>query len=404
MTARLVSIVFAVIPVSAALAQSPDPYGQYVRSQYGQAGVPAYGQPATPAQATQPVQPQGPTVYPPPGTAAPIVMLAPAQLDQLLASVALYPDPLLATVLTASMSPEEVASADGWLRSIYPQFPPDAWIAAQPWQEGVKALIRTPAALNFLARNPQYTAALGNAYRYQPGEVFLSVQRLRMQAHFAGNLTSTSTQTVAFDGGSIRILPTDPYAIAVPVYDPAVVYVRRPVVVYQPPVVVYRPPPVVVRPVPPPPECGPVLHIDWTFRRIERPSHPPRFVPPPPSWGSPGRPSWRDRDDDRHERPAPRQEPPRWSPPRDRDDDRSDRGRGTDWGGNPGSDRGDRGGSDRGDRGGADRGDRGDRGGSDRGDRGGVDRPPTPPAQDRNDARDRDEERRRGRGTRTPIS
>ncbi len=37
------------------------------------------------------------------------------QLDQMLAPVALFPDPLLSQVLMASTYPEEVAQAAGWV-------------------------------------------------------------------------------------------------------------------------------------------------------------------------------------------------------------------------------------------------------------------------------------------------
>ncbi|MGA2197646.1 MAG: DUF3300 domain-containing protein, partial [Bryobacteraceae bacterium] len=55
---------------------------------------------------------------PVPGQQAPVQaqMLAPAQLDDLVAPIALYPDALLSQVLVASTYPLEVVEAQQWLQ------------------------------------------------------------------------------------------------------------------------------------------------------------------------------------------------------------------------------------------------------------------------------------------------
>ena len=51
------------------------------------------------------------------GTAgAPKTVLTPQQLDNLVAPIALYPDPLLSQVLAASTYPLEVVEANQWLQ------------------------------------------------------------------------------------------------------------------------------------------------------------------------------------------------------------------------------------------------------------------------------------------------
>jgi hypothetical protein len=54
---------------------------------------------------------------PPPTSAAvpPAQLLLQAQLDQLVAPIALYPDPLLAQILMASTYPLEVVEAARWI-------------------------------------------------------------------------------------------------------------------------------------------------------------------------------------------------------------------------------------------------------------------------------------------------
>jgi hypothetical protein len=55
----------------------------------------------------------------------------------------------------------------------------------------------------------------------------MAVQRLRRMARSMGNLESAPQQQVIVERDYIQILPAQPRLIYVPVYDPAVVYVRR---------------------------------------------------------------------------------------------------------------------------------------------------------------------------------
>jgi hypothetical protein len=65
----------------------------------------------------------------------------------------------------------------------------------------------------------------------QPGEVMDAIQVLRRRAQAAGNLTSTSNQTVTTQGQSIAIQPANPAVVYVPAYDPWLVY-GTPVLAY----------------------------------------------------------------------------------------------------------------------------------------------------------------------------
>src|SRR4029077_11539913 len=74
----------------------------------------ALAAPAAWAQDTvQPLQNGAP---PPPNSAPPAPIYTSAQLDQLLAPVALYPDQLLGQILMAATYPLEVVQADRWLQ------------------------------------------------------------------------------------------------------------------------------------------------------------------------------------------------------------------------------------------------------------------------------------------------
>ena len=144
------------------------------------------------------------------------------ELDNLLAPIALYPDPLLAQMLPASTYPAEIAEAADWLRrggSI-------SGIDWQNWDESVKAIAHYPNVLKMMADNMDWTADLGDAFLNQPENVANSIQRLRWQARRAGNLESTSQHTVIVMENYIEIIPAQPRYMYVPQYDPSVVYVQ----------------------------------------------------------------------------------------------------------------------------------------------------------------------------------
>jgi hypothetical protein len=146
------------------------------------------------------------------------------ELDDLLAPIALYPDPLLAEILPASTYPEEVADAAAWLTS----GGDPSRIDEKNWDEAVKAVAHYPDILFMMSGDMDWTADLGDAFLNQPEDVTRSIQRLRWRARAVGNLVNNDEQTVVTEGDSIQIIPAQPQYIYVPQYNPAVVYVQRP--------------------------------------------------------------------------------------------------------------------------------------------------------------------------------
>jgi hypothetical protein len=160
---------------------------------------------------------------PPPGSYAPLDAM---QLDQLVAPIALYPDSLVAQVLTASTFGDQVNDADNWMHQ-NGGMPPDQLAAAvnnMPWDPSVKALTEFPTVLDNMARNNGWTVALGNAYYNQPGDVMNAVQAMRYQAQQAGNLRSSPQERVYTSGGLVVIEPVNAALVYVPYYNPWVVY------------------------------------------------------------------------------------------------------------------------------------------------------------------------------------
>jgi len=151
-----------------------------------------------------------------------------AQLDQLLAPIALYPDPLVAQILMAATYPLDVAEAGRWLQNGYNASlrgnQLDAELQYQKWAPSVKALISFPDIVRMMDSNLQWTEQLGEAFLGQQAQVMDEVQSLRHQAYAAGVLRSTPQQYVVLQDGLISIEPVSPEIIYVPVYNPSVVY------------------------------------------------------------------------------------------------------------------------------------------------------------------------------------
>lgn len=156
------------------------------------------------------------------------VALAPPQLDQLVARIALYPDPLLAQVLTASTYWSEIPEAATWADQ-HSYLKGDALAQAiqadhLQWDPSILALLPFPSVLDMMARDPGWTEQLGNAVLTQDSDVMDAVQRMRQRARSYGYLAPNGYVNVVADGGYIQILPVDPNVLYVPYYDPLVVF------------------------------------------------------------------------------------------------------------------------------------------------------------------------------------
>ena len=153
--------------------------------------------------------------------------LAPEQLEQLVAPIALYPDQLVAQILTASTYPAQITAADQMVRSMNgapPEQIAQSAGAQTSWDPSIKALTAFPQVLAMLDGNLQWTAGLGNAYYNQPQDVLETIQVLRERAQQSGNLQSTPQEQIVQQPNYIQIQPADPQYIYVPSYNPWYVY------------------------------------------------------------------------------------------------------------------------------------------------------------------------------------
>ncbi len=170
-------------------------------------------------------------------------LLSQAQLEQLLAPIALFPDELLMQVLMAATYPIEIVQAKRWLaQGQNAALRGDALVRALeplPWDPSVKSLTPFPDVLGLMNDQLDWTQQLGDAVLAQQEDVLNAVQVLRGRAQAAGQLQSgpqiivnvthqtvqaAPTARVAPPPQIITIAPAQPDVIFVPVFNPTVVY------------------------------------------------------------------------------------------------------------------------------------------------------------------------------------
>ena len=167
-------------------------------------------------------------------------LLDKAQLDQVVAPIALYPDTLLAQVLMASTYPLEIVQAARWqaANKSLKGDKLDAALAKQDWDDSVKALVATPTVLTMMNDELDWTTSLGDAVLAQQADVMDAIQRLRGMAQQNGKLATTEQQKVSVaqeaEKQVIVIESAAPDVVYVPYYEPAVVYGPWPYPAYPP--------------------------------------------------------------------------------------------------------------------------------------------------------------------------
>ena len=118
-----------------------------------------------------------PLVAPAPPPSAPAQISA-ADLEKLVAPIALYPDALIATILPASVYPLEIVQAARFVANTNNL----ATLDAQPWDENVKAVARVPAVIQKMNDDLTWTVELGEAFLAQDKDVMDAMQSLRTKA------------------------------------------------------------------------------------------------------------------------------------------------------------------------------------------------------------------------------
>jgi hypothetical protein len=109
---------------------------------------------------------------------------SPQELEQIVAPIVQYPDPLLAQIFMASTYPLEVIHAARFAKA-NPNLKGDALneeLKKHPWDDSVKALVSYPQVLEMMDSQIDWMQKLGEAVLAQQKDTRDAVQRLRSKA------------------------------------------------------------------------------------------------------------------------------------------------------------------------------------------------------------------------------
>lgn len=149
-----------------------------------------------------------------------------AELAQMLAPIALYPDSLLTHILIASTYPLEIVQAKR-LQSKNTQLPTPQLMEkaeGEEWDPSVTALLAFPTVLEKLSEDLEWTQDLGDAFLQNEEQTLAMIQTLRHQADEADSLSEMENMQVSRVDSQIIIEPVQKEIVYVPYYDPRVVY------------------------------------------------------------------------------------------------------------------------------------------------------------------------------------
>jgi uncharacterized protein DUF3300 len=154
-----------------------------------------------------------------------VKLLTPEQLTELVGSIALYADELIAIVLPASTFPIQIVQAARYLE----KYKQDSTLQPDKnWDGSVLGLLNYPEVIEKMNGNLEWTWKLGEAVVNQQNDVMEAIQQFRNTAYTAGNLNSDEKTIIIQEEQIIKIESATPEVIYVPSYNPATVIVQQP--------------------------------------------------------------------------------------------------------------------------------------------------------------------------------
>ncbi len=168
-----------------------------------------------------------------PAAPAPALLTA-AELQTLTARIALYPDDLVALVLSAALNPLQIVQAARFLdqAKAKPDAKPDP-----SWDGSVISLLNYPTVLTMMNDDLDWTEQLGEAVVNQQKDLLVAIQELRDKAVDNGSIKSDDKVVVETNvDNNVVIRPAKKEVTYVPTYDPVILtsptYVATAPIVY----------------------------------------------------------------------------------------------------------------------------------------------------------------------------
>ena len=160
-------------------------------------------------------------------------LLTADELETLVARIALYPDDLVALVLSAAVNPLQIVQAARFMDQAKnkPDLKPDP-----AWDGSIISLLNYPTVLTMMNDDLEWTQQLGGAVVDQQKDVLVAIQQLRDKAVADGTIKSDSKVIVETKNDNVIIRPTQKEVMYVPTYDPVILtsptYVATEPIVY----------------------------------------------------------------------------------------------------------------------------------------------------------------------------
>ncbi len=163
--------------------------------------------------------------------------LSSADLETLVARIALYPDDLVALVLSAALNPLQIVQADRYLDDVKknPALKPDT-----AWDGSIISLLNYPQIVTMMNDDLDWTQKVGQAVTTQQKDVLVAIQQLRDTAVARGIIKSNDQVVVENKNDNVIIRPVKKEVVYVPRYDPTIL--TSPTYVVQPSPIVYGDP------------------------------------------------------------------------------------------------------------------------------------------------------------------
>lgn len=146
-------------------------------------------------------------------------LLSQDELETLVARIALYPDDLVALVLSASANPLQVVQAARFIEQVKkkPDLKPE-----KSWDGSVVSLLNYPSVVTMMNDDLEWTEAIGKAVVEQQKDLLVAIQQLRDKAVASGIIKSDDKVIVEEKNDNVIIRPAKKEVTYVPIYDPVI--------------------------------------------------------------------------------------------------------------------------------------------------------------------------------------
>ncbi|MBB3315176.1 hypothetical protein FHT77_001018 [Rhizobium sp. BK181] len=147
--------------------------------------------------------------------------LSDAEMQVLVARIALYPDELVALITSASLYPLQIVEASRFLDQVKSN---SSLKPKDDWDGSVVSLLNYPDIVKMMSDDLDWTQQLGDAVADQQNDLLIAIQTLRDKAVADGIIKTDDKVKVVQQNDNVVIQAANPEKIYVPQYEPQMLY------------------------------------------------------------------------------------------------------------------------------------------------------------------------------------